>query len=330
MDFTVVRKNLIRLLADGEFHSGSELSQSLGISRAAVWKQMSAIGDLGIGYSAVQGRGYRLDSPIELLDEASIRNSIDAGIHELVSAIEIHDVIDSTNNYLINQDRCGPGSGVICLAEYQTAGKGRRGRNWVSPFGNNIYLSVLWEYSCGPSALSGLSLAAGVAVIRALKRVVSDHFRLKWPNDIFWNFKKLGGILIEMTGGAEGPCRVVVGIGINLLLNPNKAKSIDQDWVDLTRITGGEVPSRNRLAGFLIGELMPVISNFENGGLDDYLDEWRDCDCLKDNPATVFAGSRQVTGVVRGIDHNGLLRLQLPDGNIRVFASGEVSFSPPV
>jgi BirA family biotin operon repressor/biotin-[acetyl-CoA-carboxylase] ligase len=321
------QKQILSLLADGEFHSGTELADALGISRSAIWKQLNGLAELGLQHSAVSGKGYRLDNPLELLDESKINEVVTDQAGALISSFEIHDQIDSTNRYLVERSQNNGLSGSVCFAEYQTAGKGRRGRQWVSPYGSNIYLSILWRFQQGPAAISGLSLAIGVAVIRALKQHQISDIGLKWPNDIYSQGKKLGGILVEVSGETDGPCSAVIGLGLNLFLPETQAEGITQAWTDLSKITGQSQLSRNQLAGILLNHLLPVIAEYESVGIQAYLDEWRSYDCLSGKSATLFIGQQQFEGIVQGIDDNGMLLIKRPDGNVQTFASGEVSFN---
>ncbi|MGR8940084.1 MAG: bifunctional biotin--[acetyl-CoA-carboxylase] ligase/biotin operon repressor BirA [Gammaproteobacteria bacterium] len=320
------QKKILTLLADGEFHSGAELADALGISRSAIWKQLNALASLGVQHSAVSGKGYRLASPLELLDSAKIRGYLKDHAAAWISALEIHDQLDSTNTYLNALARQNAPSGFICLAERQTAGRGRRGRQWVSPYGNNIHVSILWRFQHGPAALSALSLAIGVAAIRALKEQGIGDVGLKWPNDIYSQGKKLGGILIEIAGENEGPCHAVTGLGLNLYLPDEEAGAIDQPWTDLSRIAGTPRISRNQLAAALISHVLAVLAGFEQHGFAAFRSEWRTYDCLQGLPASVFAGSQRFDGLIEGIDDEGLLLLSDDEGRMRVFASGEVSF----
>lgn len=323
------QKKMLTILADGKFHSGTELAQTLGISRSAVWKQLNFLTDLGLRYAAVSGKGYRLEKPLELLTRDLLDEAINDKTRALISSLEIHDQIGSTNSYLAGLAHKNAPSGVICFAEYQTDGKGRRGRHWISPYGNNIYLSVLWRFQQGPAAISALSLTVGVAVIRALKQYSIDDVGLKWPNDIVSQGKKLGGILIEVSGENEGPCTAVIGIGINLFLADDEAESIDQAWTDLSKINDKRRLNRNNLAGNLLNHLFDVLDGYESAGFKAYVDEWRSYDCLIDRSAWVFVGSQCIEGIVKGIDDNGFLLMMRADGNIQSFASCELSFSSP-
>ncbi len=332
MELSALKQGIIKILADGEFHSGTELSNALNVSRSAVWKQLSCLTELGIEYSAVSGKGYRLARPIELFNRTAIWNGLTGHSKQWLAELIIHNRIDSTNSYLnrLCQNQGDTPSGLLCLAEFQSAGKGRRGRYWVSPFGSNIYLSLLWRYQSGPAAISALSLAVGIAVIRALKKFGIDDVGLKWPNDIYWRGKKLGGILVEVAGEADGPCTVVIGLGLNIYVPAAEAEAITQQWTDLTQILGAAVPSRNALASAVINELVAVTHLFDRVGITAYLQEWRSYDCMPGAPVTLHMGNRQVAGIVQGIDNNGFLMLKHQDGTTGTYTSGEVSFKASV
>jgi len=323
------QKKIIALLADGEFHSGTELAHALGISRSAVWKQLGSLNELGLQHAAVSGKGYRLETSLELLSAPAIEAFLNESAKLLISSLEMHDQIDSTNRYLAERAQQNAATGSICFAEQQTAGKGRRGRQWVSPFGSNIYLSLLWRFQQGYAGTAGLSLAIGVAVIKALNQLGVDSVGLKWPNDIYHQGKKLGGILIEVSGEADGPCHAIIGIGLNLFLPESQAAGINQQWTDLSKITGGIFIDRNRLAAYLLNHSLTVLAEFETAGIQAYLDEWRSYDCVKGQPAHLFIGAQTITGIIAGIDDNGLLLIEHADGKVQAFASGEISFHGP-
>ncbi len=325
------QKKILTQLADGKFHSGSQLAETLGISRAAIWKQLQGLAELGVQHIAIRGKGYRLEQPLTLLVAEKIKAALNAKTQRLISTLEIHDHIESTNSYLMACAQHNAPSGTVCFAEYQTAGKGRRGRHWVSPYGHNIYVSILWRFhNSGPAAIAGLSLAIGVAVIRALSAHNIDDIGLKWPNDIYYQGKKLGGILVEVSGETEGPCYAVIGLGLNLFLPATDAKTITQAWTDLSKINPHHALLRNELSGSLLNHILAVVDEYETVGINAYLEEWRSYDCLKHQSATLFIGKHAIEGMVKGIDDNGLLLLQLADGSIQAFASGEVSFNQAV
>jgi len=321
------QKKIVNILADGLLHSGTELAEKIGVSRSAICKQLKTLTELGLEFSAVTGKGYRLKKSLQLLSNLEIEKDLTSTADSLISELEIHYSINSTNSHLVELSHQSNKTGIVCFAEYQTAGKGRRGREWVSPFGSNIYLSILWQFQNGPASIGGLSLAVGVAVVRALKDCGVEDVGLKWPNDIYWQQKKLAGILIEVSGETNGPCSAVIGLGLNFYLPKDKAKSITQDWVDLSQIIADNPANlRNKLSAALLNHLMPIIANFEQKGLDNYIDEWRSYDCMKDKDVQIFMGQQVFSGVVAGIDNNGLLLLADEDGYVKAFASGEVSF----
>lgn len=316
-------KSLIALLADGNFHSGAALARGLGISRAAVWKHVHHLSELGLELVSLPGRGYRLLSPVELLSEDLIRENLNSRADGLLHRLEIHDVLDSTNSHLLRIAATGAANGTVCLAEYQQHGRGRIGRDWVSPFGANLYLSALWRFE-DPAQVSGLSLAVGVAVVRALNAAGVSGVALKWPNDILWGKAKLGGILIEVIGESHGNCAVVIGLGLNRHISDTSATGIEQAWTDLGRIASHSCPSRNRLIGLILNELLGLLDSYVVHGLAAYLDEWRSAHAFAGQEATIRIGGTLLEGIIDDVTQDGLLVLKEMDGRLRQFASGDL------
>ncbi|MCC6302470.1 MAG: bifunctional biotin--[acetyl-CoA-carboxylase] ligase/biotin operon repressor BirA [Gammaproteobacteria bacterium] len=313
---------LLGILADGQFHSGEVLGRTLGISRAGVWKHLQALKARGIEIDSVPGKGHRLNGSIELLSEADIRAGFGDTARVRLAGLELHQQIDSTNSELRRRAAALP-SGFACLAEAQTAGRGRSNRVWLSPYARNLYLSLLWRFDTGPDALSGLSLAVGVAVVRALRRTGVADAGLKWPNDILWRDAKLAGTLIEMNGESCGDCSVVIGVGINVCMPRLLGAAIDQAWTDLASVTGTH-PSRNRLAAVLLDELAEMLAGFEKTGLAPLLEEWRRHDIMLGREVTVTTAGGGESGIARGIDDRGALLVEA-DGVVRPYLSGDVS-----
>lgn len=324
MQFSASRKSLLKLLADGQFHSGSDLALALGISRAAVWKHLQTLKLLGLEFNAVTGKGYCLVRPLELLDGKAIGNAVSESSRSQLATIEIHDELESTNSHLMKRvaDLPTP-AGTVCLAEHQTAGRGRVGRVWQTPFGGNICLSLVWWFD-DHQAFSGLSLAVGVAIIRALRWSGVKGVGLKWPNDILWRGRKLGGILLEVSGEVHNRHAVVIGIGLNRHIPSSKADSIDQAWIDLGQITAGKPPSRNLLIARLLEELLEILPDFPKLGLRAYIDEWRQWDCQAGHQASLYLGDKAIRGRVAGVSDEGLLLLDCEEGGLRKFASGDL------
>jgi len=318
---------LLPLLADGEFRSGQDLADALGVSRTAVWKQLKKLGELGLQIESVKGRGYRIPRGIELLDDTIIRSALRPEAAGLLSVLEIQETVGSTNAEAMRAVEQGAPAGLVCTAERQTAGRGRRGRQWVSPFASNLYLSLVWEFNQGAAGLEGLSLAVGVAVARALAACGIPAVQLKWPNDVLFEGSKLGGILLEMTGDAAGACQVVVGVGLNVSMPQASAAAIDQAWTDIETITGREHPGRNALLAAMLNELLPLVAGFEDQGFAHWREEWQALDAFSGANVVLNMGGGQVSGVARGVNERGALQLETTTGVQSVFG-GEISMRP--
>ncbi|MFB0767244.1 bifunctional biotin--[acetyl-CoA-carboxylase] ligase/biotin operon repressor BirA [Aeromonas salmonicida] len=316
MTLTPIRQTLITLLSDGQFHSGEQLGEQLGISRAAVGKHMAALKELGLDLFSLTGKGYRLAVPMALYDQAQLQ--------ELAPMAPVHcfPVIDSTNQYLlerVNQLQ----SGESCLAECQTAGRGRRGKPWVSPFGCQLILSMYWRLEQGMAAAMGLSLAVGVAVVQALESLGYPGVELKWPNDLYYQGRKLAGILVEMSGSAGASCNLVIGVGLNLAMPAREGERIDQAWSELRHIQP-ELVDRNLLAARMLGHLQQAMLTFEQQGLSHFVDDWNRLDHFAGRPVRLLMGEQEIRGIARGIDDRGALRLETSEG-IKFYLGGEIS-----
>lgn len=318
--------DLLRLLSGGEFVSGQAIADTLGVSRTAVWKQLNRLGELGLHVESVKGRGYRIEGGLDLLERDTIVAAMSVPARALLTQLDLRDSIGSTNAEAMARIAAGTRSGYVCAAEQQQAGRGRRGRSWVSPFGRNLYVSAVWEYSQGAAALEGMSLACGVAVARALAACDVPAVSLKWPNDILHNGAKLGGILLEMTGDPAGSCQVVVGIGLNV--NMPRAEGIDQAWTDLARLCDGQPPGRSHLLGALLSELLPLLASFEADGFARWREAWCALDAYADTPVVLHSGERQLAGIARGVDARGALQLETATTGIQSVFGGELSLRP--
>lgn len=307
--------HLISILADGEFHSGEQLGGALGMSRAAINKHIQTVRDWGVDIFTVPGKGYSLPHPIQLLDEAKIHSMLPAG------RVNVLPVIDSTNQYLL--DRIGElSSGDACVAEYQQAGRGRRGRKWFSPFGSNLYLSMYWKLDQGPAAAMGLSLVIGIVMAKVLQRLGAEDVRVKWPNDLYLKDRKLAGILVELTGKTGDAAQLVIGAGINLKMREPEADTISQGWINLQE--AGVNIDRNELTAMLLKELRAALLHFEKEGLAPFISRWRGLDNFLDRPVKLLIGDQEIHGIERGIDQQGALLLE-QDGIIKPYIGGEIS-----
>ncbi|OZI15620.1 biotin--[acetyl-CoA-carboxylase] synthetase [Sodalis-like symbiont of Philaenus spumarius] len=313
-DVTIPLK-LISLLADGEFHSGEQFGAVLGMSRAAINKHIQTVCDWGVDVFTVPGKGYRLYAPLQLLDESVIRARLPAG------RLAVLPVIDSTNQYLI--ERIGIAlPGDACVAEYQAQGRGRRGRQWISLFGNNLYLSLYWRLEQGPAAAGGLSLMVGIVMAEVLQRLGAKWVRVKWPNDLYLNDRKLAGILVEISGKAGDAAHVVIGAGINLAMREGAAGKIDQGWINLQE--AGIAIDRNALAAELTDTLRQALRQFECDGFAPFVARWQALDNFFDRPVKLLIGEREIKGTARGIDAQGALLLE-QEGKLHAYLGGEIS-----
>lgn len=312
---------VLRALAKGGFHSGAALAQSLGVSRGTIWNSVREIDRAGLTVYRVRGRGYRIAAPVAMLDRESIvrhMGPLAARFH-----VEVDDVVDSTNTQLMQRAAAGAASGTVMVSELQRGGRGRMGRAWHSGLGEALTFSLLWRFDRGAGALAGLSLAVGVAVVRALARLGARDMKLKWPNDVLANGRKLAGILIEMHGDALGPSSVVIGIGLNVSLSSAVRAKIEQPVADLASVCGS-TPDRNEVLGILLVELARVLDVFAERGFKPLKAEWMRSHAYQDeNVAFTIGANRTEHGIVRGVADDGALLVETA-GTIGRIHSGEV------
>ena len=316
-------QQLLAALASGETLSGSRLAAEAGLTRAAIWKQIEALRHRGVPVESAGAAGYRLPWPVQMLDEQAIRVALPAAVVQRLGALEIHWELDSTSSALQRRGAGAPDFSVV-MAETQTAGRGRRGRSWLSPPGLNIYLSCLKRFEAGFASLSGLSLATGVIVLRALHALGIQGPRLKWPNDVLADGGKLAGILVELSGEYQGPCAAVIGIGLNLRLTEALREQAGQPVCDLATLAHGAPPDRNRVAAALIVSLVEGLNQFERDGFAAFVDEYADHDALRGVPLRVSGATGELDGVGAGIDARGALQLQTASG-LRGIDSADVT-----
>ncbi len=309
---------ILHLLADGQFHSGEALAQHFKVTRATIWNAVKHAESLGVEVFSVRGRGYKLPQAIELLDKNEVLKAI--GEQRAWFNLQILDEVKSTNTYLMQSKHMAH---ATCVAAHiQTNGKGRRGRVWVSQLGASLTFSLLWRFQCGAAALSGLSLAVGVALIRALNSLDVNNAQLKWPNDILVDGKKLAGILIELQGDMEGPSAAVIGVGFNLNLPKNVLASIDQPAIDLASL---KAIDQNILLGILLKHLADVLSGFEAHGFIGLRDEWLRYHAYQNKAVRMLLpNGTDVHGVVQGVAVDGILLVETALG-LQRFSAGEIS-----
>ena len=322
---------LLRALAPGQAVSGEALGRELGISRAAVWKAVRRLAALGLEIEALPGRGYRLLQPISLLDAAVIRAALPAEVSARVGVLEVLADTDSTNARVLAAER-PVGELVVCLAEYQSAGRGRRGRHWLSPPGAGVCLSVGGRLPAAPSDYAALPTAVGVAGAAALEALGVPGIGLKWPNDLLLDGGKLGGILIELRGESQGPATISVGLGVNMWLGPGARAEIARSGglppADLAGRAGDAAPERNTAAAALIAAIAGCLDRAPEGLSDAVLSGWRQRDCLWGRAVRVEDAGAGRVGIARGLDASGALLLETADGSRQRVTAGEVTLRP--
>ncbi|MDC9623977.1 bifunctional biotin--[acetyl-CoA-carboxylase] ligase/biotin operon repressor BirA [Xenorhabdus sp. XENO-7] len=306
---------LIKVLSDGEVHSGQQLGQELGMSRAGINKHIQTIREWGVEILTIPGKGYRFPVSMNLLDKELIAGYLPN------DRLEVIPVIDSTNQYLLEK-LSELDSGDACVAEYQYAGRGRRGRQWISAFGRNLYLSMYWRLEQGPAAAIGLSLVVGIVIAEVLNRQGAERVKVKWPNDLYLDDKKLAGILVELIGKTGDAAQIVIGIGMNISMSSEQQKLINQQWTNLQQ--AGIVVERNKLISEIILELKKALIQFENEGLSPFLFRWLKLDNFMNRSVKLIIGNQEVYGTARGIDQQGALLLDI-NGVITPYIGGEIS-----
>lgn len=316
---------LLKLLAGGEAWRGPELAGKLGVSRTAIWKQVEALRGAGLEIHA-EPAGYRLGHPVELLDANVVRASVPAPVRHKLGTLENHWQLDSTSSELARRVVALPDRSFV-FADWQRAGRGRRGRQWLSPPATNLQFSCLKRFAGGYAALAGLSLVAGVAVARALEGCGVRGVALKWPNDLVCDDAKLGGILIELGGEFMGPCHAIIGVGLNVRVPADLRVTLDRPCADLDGLCGGQPPSRNALAAALVTRLVEAMDDFDAGGFARFANAWSRRDALAGRTLRVEGAHGPFEGIAAGVDERGALRVRTAEG-LRSVDSAEVSVRP--
>lgn len=316
----ITQRQLLSALSAGEFQSGQFLADTLGLSRTAVANHIAQLQQLGLDIYKVKGRGYCLAEPLTLLDAAKISQ-----LRQSDSAnILVQNITDSTNSQLMQkvQDGLVNEPGYSLVAEAQTAGRGRRGRNWYSPFAASLYFSMYWRLEQGVQAAMGLSLVVAIAIARLLKNQYQVDAKVKWPNDVYVDGKKLCGILVELAGQAHAGCDVIIGIGMNIRLPQQALNNIDQQYIDLNSASGSII-DRNQLVVLLQQQLTTLLIQFTDGGFSCFMDEFNQYNQFRDK-AIKLVGNTEIKGVCLGVDKQGALLVKTAAG-VQAYFGGELS-----
>ncbi len=323
-------ERLVRLLSDGALHSGERLAQDLGVSRAAVWKIVGELRERGIPVESRDRRGYRLESPVELLDAGRLSAAARASGFAWPVACEVLFEVGSTNEYLHAAAAPPAGAPRLVFAEHQTAGRGRRGRDWSSPFGSGLAFSIGWTFADMPAELSALSLAMGACVVRALRALGASDVGLKWPNDVVHRHHKLGGLLLQMRSEAGGPAYVVLGLGLNLRMPGVARAALESPFAmpvtDLAEACAPRpLPPRSGVAVQVAGTMLEGLRVFGRDGFAPFAQEWTGYDALRDAAVTVLRYDGPIEGRARGVGADGALLLETATGMLERVHAGEVS-----
>lgn len=304
-------------LAAGNFVSGDELGTELAMSRMAISKHIVQLRALGVEIFSVKGKGYRLDEPLTLLNKAMILSHYPRlNKYPLLLA----PIVDSTND-IVKHHMSELANGTSVAAECQLQGRGRQGRSWISPYASSLSTSTYWCFTAGYQAISGLSLAVGVAVIRTLQTFKVNDISVKWPNDVYIRKKKVAGVLIEIEGQFDSDCHCIIGVGINVNL-PADTSGITQAWTDIQHEINHRV-DRNYLLACYLNHLMTVLEQFSKDGLSGFIDEWNQYNLYQNKSVTLQLGTGSVRGVCLGIDDQGALLMNV-EGVVKRYHGGEI------
>lgn len=320
-----INPNLIEIaqrLSDGQYHNGALLGKELNISRAAIWKSIQKLMDYGLPITSIKGKGYLLETPCALMDPEKIKAHLKNKEIELV----VLESISSTMHY--PRRREANNHPLVCVVENQTQGKGRLNREWYSPFGQNIYLSLQYYTPKEISELSGLSLVIGLALCQAIEKkcTLPEPTMMKWPNDVLAQGKKCAGILIEIKAQSYGYTFVNIGVGLNVNMQISKPEEISKAWTSLAQLSGRHY-DRNPLCAEMINQMFAYLKRFEENGLQDFMPEWQTKDALKDQPIELHNHQKTYKGQGAGINPQGYLILTMPDGTQQSFAAGDATLS---
>ncbi|HEC14042.1 MAG TPA: bifunctional biotin--[acetyl-CoA-carboxylase] ligase/biotin operon repressor BirA [Acidiferrobacteraceae bacterium] len=322
-----LRYEIVKRLADGHLVSGSVLGAEFNVSRAAVCKGIKRLRQFGLDIHSVSGRGYRLSRPLYILDRDIIVAALAQDIPDFGDRLRLLPEVDSTNRYLLKHINSADKKGAVCLAEVQVQGRGRHGRQWQTTPYRNVIFSMAWHFEAGMGQVAGLSLAAGAAIGQMLVNQGFQGIGLKWPNDLVWQDRKLGGMLIDVHGEVNGPCWVVLGLGLNIDIGGVAAHKIDRPWAMLSEMKDQRI-DRNALVASLIGALWKMFGVFEREGLGHFQRVWERFHAYSGKPVVVYTQNGKLEGIAIGIDGAGALLLRDKRGQVHQMLSGEVSLSP--
>jgi BirA family biotin operon repressor/biotin-[acetyl-CoA-carboxylase] ligase len=298
------------------------LAEEFNVSRATISSWIGQLGDYGLHVNKVQGRGYRLQTPISLLNKCEIEKNLGSISATQFSVINIVSETSSTNE-LAMQSTYSDERWQLFAAEFQFAGRGRRGKVWQSPYGSSLLFTLGLKKHWPTEVLYFASMLAGLGLAEVISELVgnSAEVQVKWPNDVYVNGQKMAGVLCELQGSPVDEALLVVGIGINVSCSP---ESVDNPAAKVKDYVDSEV-DRNSLLANVCAKLVACFDQALSGEVDQLLTKWQYYDYLLGKRVKVLMGSKAVFGVASGVNGKGELRLALEDGSVRCFNGGEVS-----
>jgi len=315
---------LLDYLSDGDFHSGEDIAAHFKVSRTAIWKQIKKLNAmLSSDIASVSGKGYQLSESMAVLNADTILFYTLKRLHSELHQVEVLLECTSTNQYLLDKIENSSLENYLLLSELQTAGRGRRGRQWVSPFASNIYMSLSWVLAISISQMAGLSLVVAISLAVAMRNNGIENVKLKWPNDIYVDGRKLAGVLLELRGESNSPCRAVMGMGINVNMPQEAGECIDQLWIDMKSLLGASV-NRNKVIGSVLNELIPNLKLFEDKGFSAFMERWKEFDLLENKVVDISGHASLTSGIARSVDSQGALIVEFENEPHHIY-SGEVS-----
>lgn len=315
---------ILKRLNHERYSSGQELADTLDVTRATIHNCILRLEAMGVSIERVRGKGYRLLRPLDLIDANKIKSNLSPEVLNGLMQINVLHQVDSTNNFISSYESPATSHFSVVLAEMQSAGKGRRGRTWESPYAANIYMSLLWTMQKSMSEVGALSPLLAISMVRALAAMGIEGLGLKWPNDIYCHYKKLAGLLIECSGEVNGNTKMIIGVGVNVHMDDQDNIHIDQPWTNILSNTPNTSVSRNDIVPSLLNHMVPILNKFNSDQIESLVEDWREWDIMQNQQVVLHTTNKDIVGVARGIDETGRLLLETKQGT-QVFSAGDVS-----
>ena len=325
------RTRLVRALGTTKSASIAELALAAGIGELAVKQHLSELKADGLQFQVAASPGYQLDSAVDPMEAAQLKSALTTRGFPFVDQVVLLDTVDSTSNWLTRQAGNRELHGQVCISEFQSAGRGRRGRSWRGSPYRNLMLSMGWRFCKGAAQLGGLSLTIGLALASRLRELGAGKVGLKWPNDLFASGEKLGGVLVELNSSTDKEACAIIGIGLNIDDPSLAALDTGQAVTDLASQIKGPLPQRTELIAYVLADLVEALDRFDNQGFMPDQSDWNALDIFRGKAVRAASQREFVVGIGEGADELGRYRLRCDDGSITPIIAGDISlsFDPP-